>query len=175
MIFEFVMGHSEVFMSIAGRSRKMWLAFVLFYGIFVLLFNFATTSNEILIVYAVAVLNRMLPNMQNSQTSSPKVMEDGEIEISEETQRKVLKSVFYFMLYVGLFLVIVLYKEHIPPFGLSSEFLELSNYTSNIDGEIFTHTPHIILCVGASYYSVLTLLDVSLAGASLFKFKKSGT
>ena len=148
MFFEFVMVHSGVFMCIIGRSWKGWLFFIILYGLFALAFNSIVSGNQILILYSVVVLNRMLPNI---------------LRKPEDTEKKerIIISAIYAMIYFFLFVTIIYCASSVPPFGLTKEFLESANFSeiNTISGD-FSDKPYIMMCFGALYYLFLTLVEV---------------
>jgi len=157
MFFEFVMVHSGVFMSILGRSWKGWLFFIILYGLCALAFNSIVSGNQILILYGVVVFNRMLPNIQRKPEDTEK--KEGIKGIKEE----IIISIIYAVIYFFLFVTIIYCASHVPPFGLTKEFLESANFgkINTISGD-FSDKPYIMMCFGVLYYLFLTLLDVIL-------------
>ena len=145
MIFEFVMVHSGVFMSVLGRSWKGWIGFTLFYGLFAFVFNLMVSGNQILILYAAVVLNRMLPNILNKDKT--------------DKMKKIMMSSLYAFIYFVLLIIVVLAASHIPRFGLTEKFLTAAN--NNIS-EGIAEMPHAFMCFGAIYYTILTFVDVIL-------------
>jgi hypothetical protein len=144
--FEFVMAHSGVFMSVLGRSWKTWLFFIVFYGLFALVFNAMVSDNQILILYALVVMNRMLPKILNKEKTD-KTKEMG-------------MSAIYAMIYFASLMITVLASSHIPQLGLTKDFFEAANSQTNRYGGLFINEPHVPICLGALYYLMLTLVDV---------------
>jgi len=148
LFFEFVMVHSGVFMSILGRQWKAWLFFIIIYGLFALAFNSIVSGNQILILYGVVILNRMLPNI---------------LRKPEDTEKKegIIISAIYAMIYFFLFIIIIYCASYVPPLGLTKEFLESTNFSqiNTISGN-FSDKPYIMMCFGALYYLFLTLVEV---------------
>jgi len=164
--FEFIMVHSGVFMSLFGRSWKAWLVFIVFYGLFALVFNAMVSGNQILILYSAVVLNRMLPNFlrkpaKNEIQLSNVVEKNGKQTENAELPKELQMSAVYAMIYCFLCFIILPDFLHIPKFGLNDAFLGASNYNelTKIGGD-FADKPHIIMCFGVFYYLFLTLIDV---------------
>ena len=168
MIFEFVMVHSGVFMSILGRSWKGWLFFIVFYGLFALAFNAIVSGNQIIVLYGAVVLNRMLPNILRKPEKNEivisglfdkNVKKTGDLEPSKE----LMMSALYAMIYFFLLLIIVFCSSYVPQFGLTKEFLEAANYSKlNTIGGDFSDKPYVFMCFGVLYYLMLTLIDVAM-------------
>jgi hypothetical protein len=149
MGFEFIMVHSGVFMSMIGRSWKGWLLFICFYGVFALIFNTMVNGNQILILYGIVVLNRMLPNILYPDKTDGK--------------KKAAISSFYAMVYILLLLLVVFSSSHISKMGLTDDFLETSGYSNlNLAGGLFSDEPHVPMCFGVLYYLALTFVEVIL-------------
>lgn len=166
MFFEFVMVHSGVFMSILGKSWKGWLFFICFYGLFALGFNAAVNNNQILILYCVVVLNRMLPKLLNREKTNPEeefAYSNGkQLKLTKKMEKEILMSSMYAAIYFILLLIIAFTSAHIPQFGLTKEFLEIADYknvTSNVSGELM-NMPHAIMCFGVLYYLALIFIDM---------------
>jgi hypothetical protein len=168
MIFEFVMVHSGVFMSVLGRSWKAWLGFVVFYGLFALAFNAMVSGNQIIILYGGVVLNRMLPNIlrkpkKTDITISGIFEKNGKNTENLEPSKELMMSALYAMIYFFLLFTIVFSSSFIPKFGLTKEFLEVANYSkSDTVGGDFADKPYVFMCFGVLYYLFLTLLEVML-------------
>ena len=152
MAFEFIMVHSGVFMSFFGKSWKVWLAFIIFYGLFALIFNTFVNSNYIIIMYCAVVFNRMLSGMQIVRNNN---------ENATEKETAIGKSAVVCMIYFLLILGVCLCAHFIPKFGLTDEFFQTTNYHDNIKiGGIFTEMPQVSMCFGTLYYLALALMNI---------------
>jgi len=148
VVFEFVLVHSGVFMSILGRSWKGWAGFIVFYGIFALAFNAMVNDNQILIIYGVVVLNRMLPVILSSKKTGK--------------AQGLLMSFIYATIYLVLLFSVVFGSSYIPQFGLTEAFLESADFSSiNLEGGGFFEVPHIIMCFGVLYYLILMFVGIN--------------
>gem|GEM_PF-634423 len=148
ILFEFVLVHSGVFMSILGRSWKGWLGFIFMYGLFALAFNTFVNGNQIIILYGAVVLNRMLPGLLNSG--------------KPDKEQGLMMSAVYALIYLGLFFPLIFGSSYIPRLGLTEAFLTSVDYLSvNQAGGDFAGAPHVFMCFGVLYYLILMLLEVN--------------
>ena len=148
VIFEFVLVHSGVFMSILGRSWKGWAGFIVFYGIFALAFNAMVNDNQILIIYGIVVLNRMLPVILSSKKT--------------DKAQGLLMSFVYATIYLVLLFSVILGSSYIPQFGLTEAFLGSADFSViNLEGGGFFEAPHIIMCFGVLYYLILMFVGIN--------------
>jgi len=146
--FEFIMVHSGVFMSIMPKKWSLYF-FIPFYGLFALVMNSSVSDNSILIIYCLVVFNRMRFAFTNV---SPKLR-------ARSIAMSIFSALIYFILVVGL----TVSYEHLPNFGLTTSFLNSINYyeTINTSG-VFTDHPHVPICIGLIYYTLLTLIEISI-------------
>ena len=148
ILFEFVLVHSGVFMSILGRSWKGWAGFIVFYGLFALAFNALVNGNQIIILYGAVVLNRMLPGILNREKT--------------DKERGLMMSAVYALIYFGLLFPVFIGSSYIPHFGLNETFVKSADYLSIIQaGGDFAEMPHVFMCFGVLYYLILMLLEVN--------------
>ena len=148
ILFEFVLVHSGVFMSILGRSWKGWAGFIVFYGMFALAFNMIVDGNQIIILYGAVVLNRMLPGLLNREKT--------------DKERGIIMSAVYALIYFGLLFPVIFGSSYIPRFGLTEAFIKSVDYLSiNQAGGDFAEMPHVFMCFGVLYYLILMLLEVN--------------
>ena len=154
ILFEFVLVHSGAFMSAIPliarrRSWMVWIAFILFYGLFALVFNALVSDNRIIILYGAVVLNRMLPGIFSK----------------DETNRakRVALSGLFAMIYLVLFFSLIFGSSYIPRYGLTEAFLTSVDFAGveKMGGD-FAEVPHVFMCFGVLYYLILTLVDVLL-------------
>jgi len=149
VIFEFILVHSGVFMSILGRSWKGWLGFIFLYGLFALAYNTFVNGNQIIILYGAVVLNRMLQGILS-------------IGKTDKEQRLGMSAV-YAMIYFLLLVAVIIGSSYIPRCGLTEAFLESNDYVGvNQAGGDFAGAPHVFMCFGVLYYLILMLLEVSI-------------
>ena len=166
LIFEFVMVHSGVFMSVLGRSWKAWLVFIIFYGLFALAFNAMVSGNQIFILYGAVVLNRMLSSIvrkpqKNEIQLSGIFRKNGKQTENAEPSKELILSVAYAVIYFFLFFIVIFCSSSIPRFGLTETFLDTANYRElNKLGGDFDKNPYVFMCFGTFYYLFLTLIDV---------------
>jgi len=148
MIFEFVMIHSGLFISIVVKhSWKDWLKGILIYGLFAVIYNRAVSNNFILIIYCSMVLNRTLLGILNREKTNVKI----ELNI----------ATFNAMIYLGLIFVIALCSSFIPKFGLTNDFLKAENYIIvKPDFDLYS-MPHVAMCFGALYYLIFTFVEMN--------------
>ena len=148
VLFEFILVHSGVFMSILGRSWKGWLGFILIYGLFALGMNTFVNGNQIIILYGVVVLNRMLTGLLKSGKA--------------EKEQGLSMSAAYACVYFVLLLAVVFGSSYIPRCGLTEAFLQATDYVNiNKAGGDFKDMPHIFICFGVMYYLILILIDIN--------------
>ena len=148
VLFEFILVHSGVFMSILGRSWKGWVGFILVYGLFALGMNTFVNGNQIIILYGVVVLNRMLTGILNSGKA------DKELGLS--------MSAVYVVTYFGLLLAVVFGSSYIPRCGLTEAFVQSTDYVSfNMAGGDFADMPHVFMCFGVMYYLILMFVEIN--------------
>ncbi len=148
MIFEFVMVHSGIFMAFMPKRLSLFI-FVPFYGVFALIFNSFVENDSILIIYLIAVFNRM--RFAFSDVSS------------EIKGQAAMRSVFSAFAYFVLIFVVLIFQSYIPHLGLTPDFLNYSGYfnTINATGN-FVESPHIAICFGVIYYLVLACVEYYL-------------
>ena len=158
MGFEFIMVHSGVFMSIIGRSWKMWLIFILIYGLFAVTFNVFVNNNHIIILYCAVVLNRILSGMRVWHGNN----EDKDvIEMTDDQASIVGSAIMNILIYFLLLIIICFCMNFIPKFGLTDDFLQAANYASvKKAGGILTDMPQVAMCFGTLYYLILVLVNI---------------
>ncbi len=148
MAFEFVMVHSGAFMSVMPKKLSLFFL-VPFYGVFAYIFNKIIGDNTVIIIYFIAVLNRIRFAFFNA--SKPLM------------QRVMLKSALAAMLYFLIILIVAIGHNYVPELGLNPENLQRINYHKAIShGGIFTDKPQVAMCVGFLYYLALAALAVKL-------------
>lgn len=148
--FEFIMVHSGVFMSVMPKKFSLFF-FVPIYGIFALTFNKFVSDNSILVLYCIVVFNRMRFAFS---------------DVSQQLKaRNLILSVISVLVYFFLILGFSFNSEQVPHLGLSKTFLEGIAYFKNIKiGGLLTEQPHVSMCIGFTYYVLLALIEVWLAG-----------
>lgn len=150
IFFEFVLVHSGTFMSllIGAPLRKSWwkwLFFILFYGSFALAINASVPGNTILIFYAFVVINRMLSKSRKAKG---------------EKKSGLVISFLYMILYAAVLIAVIGFAQNsIPKFGLTEDFLRATDW-NNVAGEGFL-LPHVMMCFGVVYYTLLTIVDLT--------------
>ncbi|WP_372935415.1 hypothetical protein [Seonamhaeicola sp.] len=145
MIFEFVMVHSGIFMAAMPKKISLFV-FVPLYGLFALVFNSFTNDNSILILYCIVVFNRMRFAFS---------------DVSSHVKGRILfNAIISMMVYFVLIFVVLIFQSLIPKLGLTTEFLNNTNFFENIDasGE-FIEKPHVTMCFGFLYYIGLSLVE----------------
>lgn len=145
ILFEFVLVHSGIFMAVMPKKLSL-LIFVPFYGIFALAFNSFSKDNTILILYCLVVLNRMRFAFSN---------------VSSHIKGRVLfNAIISMMIYFVLIFVVFIFESLIPKLGLTTQFLNETNFYNSIDatGE-FIEKPHIAMCFGFLYYIGLSFVE----------------
>ena len=149
LMFECIMIHTRLFMSIVGRSWSDWLYGLVFFGLFAVGFNSIVSGYQILIIYGALVLNRMLSGLLNR----------GKIDKRQEE----IMSIVYFTVYLILIVLVAIVSAFIPEFGLTEDFLEVANYESvkRLDAKFeLIDMPHVTMCFGVLYYIALTFIDI---------------
>ena len=168
ILFEFVMVHSGVFMSVLGKSWKAWLVFIVFYGLFALAFNAIVSGNQIIILYGAVVLNRMLSSImrkpQKNEIQLSGIFKNGGKQTKNaEPSKELIMSVAYAVIYFFLFFIVMFCSSSIPRFGLTKTFLDAANYSElNKLGGDFDDKPYVFMCFGTFYYLFLTLVEVMM-------------
>lgn len=147
--FEFIMVHSSVFMA-AMSARVSLLFFFPFYGLFALVFNMMVSDNIILYTYLVVIFNRLRYAFFN---------------VNKEIRMKLAqRSVLGASLYFFILMFCAFASNVIPHFGLSTDFLEKSNYAKvKLHGGLFLDQPSVAMCVGAFYYLLLAGLEYMIS------------
>ncbi len=159
MAFEFIMVHSGVFMAVMPKKVTLFLLLPL-YGLFALAFNYSIPDgNSILYIYFFVVFNRM----RFAFSDVPK-----HIRI-----RAVLMSVFSVLIYFVLVMIVAIFSDSIPEFGLNSNFLESSGYNDHkTSGGLFTDLPHTAICLGFTYYTLIGLIQLYLLHKNISFLKR---
>jgi len=142
--FEFIMVHSGVFMAAMPLKWSLLLFFPV-YGLFAFAFNLFVSDNSILYLYLGVVLFRMRFAFFNKS--------------KQATDQAIGFSAYAVMVYFIPMIIVAIFSEKVPEFGVSPEFLEQAGYKIKIGG-IFTEMPQTALCLGACYYILLALLPI---------------
>lgn len=159
--FEFIMVHSGVFMSVMPKKFSL-IFFIPVYGIFALIMNEFVSDNSILYLYCIVVFNRM--RFAFSDVSQQ--LKNRNIFIS------VLSVLAYFFLIIGF----SINSEQVPHLGLNKIFLESINYYKSIKvGGLLTEQPHVSMSMGITYYVLLALIEIWMAGKTFSSYKQINT
>jgi hypothetical protein len=150
VIFEFVLGHSGVFMSVFPR-RVALIVFVPFYGLFALALNASLPGNAIMVLYCGVVLMRM------------------RFIFSDPSEDAKFKSVGMSIISLFLFMVCIIgfsaASDVLPQLGLTSEYLsaiDFRNITSS-SGD-FVDAPHAAMAMGMTYFTLLAMFEILVYG-----------
>lgn len=150
VIFEFVLGHSGVFMSLFPRRIALFV-FVPFYGLFALALNASVPGNAIMILYCGVVLMRM-----RFIFSAP----------SEDAKLKAVGmsiiSVFLFMICIVSFSAAA---PALPKFGLTADYLKSIDFRNiaSSSGD-FIDAPHAAMAMGITYFTLLAFFEILIYG-----------
>ena len=157
IVFEFFMVHSGALMALIPRKISLKILFP-FYGLFAIIFSTILSNSIILIVYLLAVFNRMR-------------FAFSDVSISIKV-RAIVTSLLALLAYFILVFVILVGQFFISPLGLSAEFLEQSNYltSSNTKG-LFIEAPHIALAFGCIYYIIIASIEGYMLVVNPMKFR----
>jgi len=148
ILFEFILVHSGVFMSVLGRSWIGWLFFIFIYGIFAFAYNTFISGNQIIILYGAVVLNRMLQGILSRRGA--------------DKEQGLMMAAIYAITWFGLLIMVVVGSSYIPRYGLTEVFVNSTNYTTiNQAGGDFKGDPHIFMCFGVLYYLILMFVEVN--------------
>jgi len=162
IFFEFIMLWAGFFVSIAAEKSNIvkWFCILLFIPL-VLGFNAVITGNKILFIYGMVVLFRILTSIFEKKSSLSDNSHTKELSFSNIIlYDKLAMPLITFALYAFLLTATVSteYGDYsIPEFGLTEEFLKNSGYYHHMKMEV--EVPHLYLCLGVLYFSVLILLD----------------
>lgn len=150
VLFEFVLAHSGVFMSLFPRKIAL-LIFVPFYGLFAIVMNNSVPGNTILILYCGVVLMRMRFMFSNPSDSA--------------------KAKAFGLSFLSVFLVMFCMigfsaaADSLPKLGLTQAYLNAVDFKglSGTTGD-FTRSPHAAMAMGATYFTLLALLEIWIYG-----------
>ncbi|HBH06254.1 MAG TPA: hypothetical protein DDX92_06600 [Flavobacteriales bacterium] len=157
--FEFIMVHSGVFMAIIPRKFSLYIL-VPFYGLFALAFNASVTDNQILILFALVVLNRM----RFAFTDVPPIVK----------VRSILFSVLAAFIYFVSIMVMLPLGGFLPEFGLDySYYTEFMEPLEHSVGGDFEREPHRLIAFGAVFFLLLAILEL-FSGTMAKRMKSSG-
>ncbi|GIJ96724.1 hypothetical protein CAPN001_12930 [Capnocytophaga stomatis] len=150
IIFEFIMVHSGIFMTLIPAKYSLLLFFP-FYGIFALVFNLSLNlgDNQILILYLVTVFHRMRFAFFNT---------DKDIK-----NRLIVFSVLAALAYFLLTFFCLIFSPILPYFALDEFFFNSDTYQSikKMKGA-FVDTPHEAIAFGFLYYLALACINFRL-------------
>ena len=143
IVFEFFMVHSSVILAVLPKRVSFIFLFV-FYGTFAWIFNKMVPGNLILYIYLILVFNRMRYAFYEVDPLVKK--------------RTVWSSRLAFVSYLILMVIIALGNQYVSRLGLTEEFLITSGYTQLASATgLFVEQPHLALCLGCIYYTVLSV------------------
>lgn len=148
LIFEFILVHSGVFMSIT-RNIKVLIFFALLYGLFAFAINFAVLGDSplILYLYSFTVLNRMIYGL-SSRTD-------------KERQENMGYSVLMAMNFMFCICLVLMMSWLVPYGGLTPEYLNAIDYYNLIpSGGEFPEKPHIAFAFGVLYFGLPVVLPL---------------
>ncbi|WP_209400920.1 hypothetical protein [Pseudozobellia sp. WGM2] len=145
MAFEFIMVHSGVFMAVMPKKISLYFLFP-FYLLFALAFNFATEDNSILILYLVAIFNRMRFAFADV---SKKIKE-----------QNIFKSVLAALAYFVLIFPFAFGAEYVPVGGMQSEKMNAIGYPGDTGASgLFVEMPHVAISFGFAYHCILAIIE----------------
>lgn len=145
MVFEFIMVHSGVFMSVMPKKISLYVLIPL-YGLFALAFNAAAEDHTVLIIYLLVVFNRM----RFAFSDVPKVMKE----------RAIFRSVLAALIYFLLIFPLIFGADYVPEWGMTTAAMEAIQYPedSNATG-ILIEMPHVAIAFGFTYYCILAIIE----------------
>ncbi|MGG4606893.1 hypothetical protein [Providencia sp. Me31A] len=146
LLFEFILVHSGVFMSVFSNWRVLIL-FALFYGLFALVINMAVLGDSplILYLYSATVVNRIIFGL----TSRTK----------QECQENMGYSALMVINFMFCIFSVIILSSLVPYGGLTPEYLRSIDYYSSItSGGEFTEKPHVAFAFGVLYFGMPILM-----------------
>jgi len=145
IVFEFIMVHSGVLMSITPKKISLF-ALVPFYGLFAWGFNFAAEDNMVVIIYLIVVFNRM----RFAFSDVPSVIK----------QQTILKSILAALAYFILIFVFLFGAKYVPRWGMTSEtMLGIGYYKNQNASGLIVEMPHIAMAFAFVYYCILAIIE----------------
>lgn len=150
VIFEFVLGHSGVFMSVFPRRIALFV-FVPFYGLFALALNATLPGNAIMFLYCGVILMRM------------------RFIFSNPTEDAKLKALGVSIISVFLFMICIIgfsaASDVLPKFGLTPAYLQTIDFKNiaSSSGD-FTDAPHAAMAMGMTYFTLLAGFEILIYG-----------
>jgi len=149
LAFEFFMLPSGILMAMLPKKVSLYIIFP-FIGLFALAMNALTNSNIILIIYSIAIINRL--RFAFSDVSE---------EIKSDTIGKYFLAMISCFIIAPLITAIVIYIFQIPEFGLTQEFLNISGYYEQLESSngISGNKPQYLLFAATIYYILLALIE----------------
>ncbi len=145
IVFEFVMVHSGLFMSLGKYAP---LVFLPFYSIFAFAFNVIVPDNTILYLYTFTIINRLLLgfNINNRKGDHPMIRAFFRCFVS------------YFPVFIGS----ILFSSIIPDFGLTTEMQSFINDSADHKSQGNITMKMMITC-GFFYYLMLPFWEMYIS------------
>lgn len=148
LIFEFILVHSGVFMSITNNI-KVLIGFALLYGLFAFAFNYSVLGDSplILYLYSFTILNRILYGFSSLT--------------DEERKENLGNSAMMAVNFMFCIVLVVIVSSLVPYGGLTPNYLSSIDYYNTIPhGGEFPEKPHVAFAFGVLYFGLPVVLPL---------------